>query len=455
MVERCPRCNLKFEQIDGHLTGALGINTIACVIMVFLVGIAGFLLTFPELPLVPLVTTITLVAAIFPIVFYPYSKTIWTPIDLRMRPPAPRRGRRGIRRLDAAVVALLAPTFSLGKASTRRDDTPMSRNQPELLDWLSSPDNPPVRYLTARDLIDPRPSDAELQELHSDLVAWEPLHIVLERQLPDGSFPSGQKTPTAQPTFSALALMQRCGLDVTDEPVDRALRYLAEYHMSKGAFSYTSGGSGVLPCYAGVLTAALIKMGAADTDVVKQSVQWLVDHQRFDHKATKAGGQEKWPYRAPQNYGCWDSVSCYHGVAGAFRAFAALPEASRSSAVRERLAEAIEYLRIHHLYRKTANAAPLFRFMTRFFLVGDYRSNLLDMLEGIADTDPGLVGQPWVESAIADVEVLAPDGRVTLANNYGRKLIQPIPIEVVGEPSRFLTYQWLNVLKGFRLDYAA
>jgi hypothetical protein len=27
------------------------------------------------------------VAIVFPIVFYPFSKTIWTAIDLRMRPP--------------------------------------------------------------------------------------------------------------------------------------------------------------------------------------------------------------------------------------------------------------------------------------------------------------------------------------------------------------------------------
>ena len=87
MEDRCPRCNLRFERIYGHLAGALGINTVASVIVVFMVGIAGFVLTFPELPLLPLVVTITSVAALFPIFFYPYSKTIWTAIDLRIRPP--------------------------------------------------------------------------------------------------------------------------------------------------------------------------------------------------------------------------------------------------------------------------------------------------------------------------------------------------------------------------------
>ncbi len=87
MIERCPRCALKFERVEGHLAGALGINTIVSIVVVFVVGIVGFILTFPELPLLPLVTTITVVAALFPIVFYPFSKTVWTAIDLRMRPP--------------------------------------------------------------------------------------------------------------------------------------------------------------------------------------------------------------------------------------------------------------------------------------------------------------------------------------------------------------------------------
>jgi uncharacterized protein (DUF983 family) len=95
MLERCPRCDLKFERIEGHLTGALGINTVASIVFVFIVGIAGFVITFPELPLVPLVTTTVVAATVFPIVFYPFSKTIWTAIDLRMRPPAADEVRAG------------------------------------------------------------------------------------------------------------------------------------------------------------------------------------------------------------------------------------------------------------------------------------------------------------------------------------------------------------------------
>ena len=284
---------------------------------------------------------------------------------------------------------------------------------------------------------------------------WDPLSAVLARQLEDGSFPSAQKTPTAQPTFTALCLMQRCGLTPTDEPVRHAIEFLEEHHLSAGALSYTSGGSGVLPCYLGVVATALIKMGASDSPLVQSALGWLVDHQRFDHKTTRAGGSEKWHYKAPQNFGCWESVSCYHGVVGALRALAAVPPTDRSDEMHQRIDEAIEYLRVHRIYRKTSNNQPLFRHMTQFFLVGDYRSHLLDVLEGLADADASLVEQDWVQCALADVEALADDGRIPLVKNYGRKLMYPIPVEEVGEPSRFLTLQWLRILKGFDYRLAA
>lgn len=82
--------------------------------------------------------------------------------------------------------------------------------------------------------------------------------------------------------------------------------------------------------------------------------------------------------------------------------------------------------------------------MKQPFLVGDYRFDLLDMLSGIADADPDLVHEDWVAEAVADMNALAVDRRVVLAKNYGRKLIDPIPLEPVGEPSRFLTYQWIK-----------
>ena len=294
-----------------------------------------------------------------------------------------------------------------------------------------------------RDLQRPRPGRRRLQDARLEAHRWPPLRQVLDLQLPDGSFPYRQRTPTAQPTFIALCLMQRCGMDRTDPPVEKTIHYLSFHHLSKGALSYTGGGSGILPCYLGVVTTALIGMGALDTELVQSSLHWLIAHQRFDHKEGRAGGSEQWPYKAPVNYRCWESVSCYHGVAGAFRALAAVPKEQRWPELDQRLTEAVSYLRARRLYKRTGGDTPVVRHLVRPFLVGDYRSSLLDMLHGIADTDDsGLHTEPWVRSAVEDMEGLTEDGKVPLATNYARRLVDDGALETLGEPSRFLTHEW-------------
>jgi hypothetical protein len=320
--------------------------------------------------------------------------------------------------------------------------------------WLSSPQNPAVRFLAARDLASPNPSKKQLEALRGGILRWSPIRKILALQNSDGSFHSLEKNPTAMPTYRALCYLHRCGLDMTDKPVSDAVDFLAEQHCNQGAVSHNRGGSGVLPCYVGMLLRPLIEMGALSHPLVQSSLAWVVDHQRFDHKKTRAGGSKKWPFRAVENYGCWKTVSCYHGVAGTMRALSAVPPRKRSREVRERLRAGIQYLRIHRIYKKSASDAPLFRHMTQFFLTGGYRFHLIDVLEAVADTDARLVREEWVQEAVDAVEALTEKNRVVLAKNYSNELIEPLPLEATGKPSRFLTYQWLRVKRKFGLSAA-
>jgi hypothetical protein len=101
----------------------------------------------------------------------------------------------------------------------------------------------------------------------------EPLERILALQLDGGGFAVNGGAPDARRTFWALLLMQRCGLDASDSPVARAIEYLSRRHRAAGAVSYTTGGSGVLSCYLGVVAGALIKMGALDTEIVQSSIR--------------------------------------------------------------------------------------------------------------------------------------------------------------------------------------
>ncbi len=89
MNAECHRCELRFERIEGHWLGAIGINTVLSfgVLLVTLIG--GMILTFPEFPLATLIPINVAVAVIVPLILWPVSRTLWTAIDIAMRPLEP------------------------------------------------------------------------------------------------------------------------------------------------------------------------------------------------------------------------------------------------------------------------------------------------------------------------------------------------------------------------------
>ena len=89
LAERCPRCHLRFERIEGHWLGALGLNTIVSFATLFVAVVVGLVLSHPDYETAPLLVTAVTTAVVVPLFFFPSSKTLWTAIDLCMRPLEP------------------------------------------------------------------------------------------------------------------------------------------------------------------------------------------------------------------------------------------------------------------------------------------------------------------------------------------------------------------------------
>jgi uncharacterized protein (DUF983 family) len=81
MVEDCPRCGLHFERESGYFAGALAINIIAVGGLFAIVFVALLAVTIPDVPVVELLIVLIPIAGFGPIVFYPFSKTIWVAVD--------------------------------------------------------------------------------------------------------------------------------------------------------------------------------------------------------------------------------------------------------------------------------------------------------------------------------------------------------------------------------------
>jgi uncharacterized protein (DUF983 family) len=100
MRDSCPRCGLVFEQEEGYWVGALTINTVVTLVVFGITMLIAVYLTWPETPTVPLTLTGVIAATLFPLWFYPFSKTLWVALDLvffnrwRLQPGTGLRKRR-------------------------------------------------------------------------------------------------------------------------------------------------------------------------------------------------------------------------------------------------------------------------------------------------------------------------------------------------------------------------
>jgi uncharacterized protein (DUF983 family) len=98
MVESCPRCGLVYEQEEGYWVGALTYNTMVTLILfAILIGV-GVGVTWPDTPVFRLVGVGAVAGIIFPIFFYPYSKTIWVATDLVFFHPGRMQPGTGLRK---------------------------------------------------------------------------------------------------------------------------------------------------------------------------------------------------------------------------------------------------------------------------------------------------------------------------------------------------------------------
>ena len=89
MVEDCPRCALHFERIEGHWLGSLGLNSTVTAAVVITTVAVSLYIGYPQFPMVPLLGINVTVAVVFPLVFHASSRTLWTAIDVVMRPLEP------------------------------------------------------------------------------------------------------------------------------------------------------------------------------------------------------------------------------------------------------------------------------------------------------------------------------------------------------------------------------
>lgn len=81
LVADCPNCSLHFEREAGYFAGALAINIMSVGGLFAVVFVSLLAATIPEIPVVPILAILVPIVVIVPIVWYPFSKTLWMALD--------------------------------------------------------------------------------------------------------------------------------------------------------------------------------------------------------------------------------------------------------------------------------------------------------------------------------------------------------------------------------------
>jgi uncharacterized protein (DUF983 family) len=81
LIPDCPRCGLHFERDPGYFSGALAINIMVAGGVFAVVFVALLAATIPTIPVVELLAVLIPIVVLVPILYYPFSKTVWMAVD--------------------------------------------------------------------------------------------------------------------------------------------------------------------------------------------------------------------------------------------------------------------------------------------------------------------------------------------------------------------------------------
>jgi hypothetical protein len=146
------------------------------------------------------------------------------------------------------------------------------------LPWLLEPDDPGVRYLALRDLLDRPAADPELLAARRSAHMQGPIAAVLEAMAPEGYWvePGPGYLPKYRSTVWSVILLAQLGARIEgDERIGRASAYLLEHALAPGGqWGSATAPSGTADCLQGNLCWALPALGCDDPRLA-QAFEWM------------------------------------------------------------------------------------------------------------------------------------------------------------------------------------
>jgi len=328
-----------------------------------------------------------------------------------------------------------------------------SRLSADPTDWLLEPDNPGVRSLVLTEILE-RPLD-DPQVIEAQAAIWQmgAVPAILKAQNPFGYWGKAEdfyiRNKYRGTVWSLIALAE-LGADGHDARIGRACEFILanSQEPTSGAFSYKSSDRGggyrerVLPCLSGNMIWCLIRFGYLQDSRVQKGIHWLASSQRLDD-----GNQlppDEWPYQGFED--CWGSHTCFMGIVKPLKALAEIPLDQRSPEVQTAIQNAVDFLGLHHIYKRSHDLAQVAKpAWLSFGFPLMWNTDVLEM--ALVLTHLGC-NQSWLEDAISLIlSKQCSDGRWLLESTYNGRF--QVNVERKDRPSKWVTLRALQVLKNY------
>jgi hypothetical protein len=225
--------------------------------------------------------------------------------------------------------------------------------QDDPLPWLLEPEDPGVRYLALRDLLDRPPDDSELREARRLAHTRGPIATILAQMRPEGYWvkPGPGYNPKYRSTVWALIALAELGASAAqDARVATACAYLLEQMAPGGQFSALSSGSpsGTVDCLQGNLCWSLLELGYDDPRL-KTAFEWLartVTGEGIAPASERDALVRYYAYKCGPGFACSanDRLPCAWGATKVMLALGRWPARSRTPLMRRALAQGVEFL---------------------------------------------------------------------------------------------------------------
>ena len=159
----------------------------------------------------------------------------------------------------------------------------------------------------------------------------------------------------------------------------RLIKYIRKNMFDGEGFTLSGKKTDLLPCYNAMLAEAFSKLGFADADFVKRSVNWIKKYQLFERNEKTC-----WNGKGIQKYGgCLKMTPCYTGVVKSVKALIYYNKYSPNydTKAEKLIQKGITYIKKHRLYKHLSNEEPINRHMLDISYPQSYQLNIMELLE--------------------------------------------------------------------------